>query len=61
MNTKNIKGFRLILEYPNSPKLGTFEPYTTGEFLKYPEIWKPVYNNERIVTTTTTTIVEVVK
>ena len=37
------KGFILIREYPNSKKIGTFEPYTTGEYLKYPEIWKPVY------------------
>jgi len=46
--TKKCKGFILIREYPNSRKLGSFEPYTTGEFLKYPEIWKPVYDGEEI-------------
>ncbi len=39
---KNEKGFILIKEYPGSPKLGTFEPYTTGLYLKYPQFWKPV-------------------
>lgn len=37
-------GFILIREYPRSKKLHSFEPYTTGEFLRYPEIWKPIYN-----------------
>lgn len=41
---KKIKGFILIREYPGcGKKVGDFEPYTTGEFLKYPEIWEPVY------------------
>lgn len=32
------------MDYPgNTRPLGTFEPYTTGEFSKYPEIWKVVY------------------
>lgn len=45
METKDkICGFILIREYPGcSKKVGDFVPYTTGEFLGYPEIWKPVY------------------
>lgn len=40
-------GFILIKQYPNCRKpLGYFEPFTTGEFLKYSEFWKPVYKSE---------------
>lgn len=43
-NTKDIKGFILLIEYPGcSKKVGHFEPSTTGEFIKYPKIWKPVF------------------
>jgi hypothetical protein len=42
-----IKGYILIQEYPGcSKKVGDFEPYTSGEFSKYPNIWKPVYYKE---------------
>ena len=41
------KGFRLVREYPGcGRKLGDFEPFTSGEFLKYPEIWEPVYHDD---------------
>ncbi len=53
---KKIKGFTLIREYPNSKKVGSFEPYTTGEFLKYPHLWKPVYIGSAVVKTETHTI-----
>lgn len=44
-----IKGFILLREYPGcKKKKGDFEPYTSGEFLKYPEIWKPVYTQSYI-------------
>lgn len=37
------KGFILIAEYPNcNKKKGQFEPYTSGLFLNYPDVWKPV-------------------
>ncbi len=42
---KKCTGFILIREYPNSKKFGYFEPFTTGEFLKFPDIWKPVYES----------------
>lgn len=43
------KGFILLREYPGCrKKKGDFEPYTTGYFLKYPEIWKPVYHKDYI-------------
>lgn len=42
---KKLIGFILLIEYPNCrKKVGDFEPFTTGEFLKYPLIWKPIYN-----------------
>lgn len=42
---RNISGFILKKEYPGcKKKVGDFEKYTTGEFLKYPEIWEPVYS-----------------
>jgi hypothetical protein len=42
-----IKGYILIQEYPGCRKrIGDFEPYTSGEFSKYPHIWKPVYHKE---------------
>ena len=47
---KKCKGFILIREYPNSKKVGSFEPFTTGEFLRYPEIWKPIYEDETVRT-----------
>lgn len=44
-----IKGYILILDYPgNQRPLGTFEPYTTGQFSQYPHIWKPVYYEDVI-------------
>ena len=31
-----IKGYRLIIDYPgNRRPLGTFEPYTSGDFSRY--------------------------
>ncbi len=40
-------GFILIREYPGcNRRVGDFEPYTSGSFLKYPEIWKPVYKKD---------------
>lgn len=45
--SKNCIGFILVKEYPNCrKKLGYFEPFTTGEFLKYPEYWRPVYKGQ---------------
>lgn len=42
-----IKGYILLQEYPGCrKKIGDFEPYTSGEFSKYPNIWKPVYHKE---------------
>ena len=42
-----IKGYILIADYPgNRRKLGDFEPYTSGEFSKYPHLWKPVYHTD---------------
>jgi len=39
-----IKGYQLVADYPgNNKPLGYFEPYTTGEYSKYPHLWKPVY------------------
>lgn len=32
----------------NNRPLGTFEPYTTGEFSNYPKVWKPVYYDDVI-------------
>jgi len=43
---EKITGFKLIKEYPGSKKLGYFERFTTGEFLKYPEYWQPVYQEQ---------------
>jgi hypothetical protein len=40
-------GFILLVEYPGCRKRrGDFEPYTTGEFMAYPKIWKPVFKSE---------------
>jgi hypothetical protein len=37
-------GFILIRNYPgNIRKIGSFEQFTTGEFLQYPGVWHPVY------------------
>ena len=42
---KKPYGFRLIREYPGcNRKIGDYEPFTTGEFIKYPDVWKPVYH-----------------
>ena len=42
-----IKGYTLLQEYPGcNRKVGDFEPYTSGEFSKYPNIWKPVHHKE---------------
>lgn len=47
MAEKKCIGFILIREYPKcTKKIGYFERFTTGEFLKYPDIWKPIYNHE---------------
>ena len=35
-----IKGYILIA--------GSFEPYTSGEFSRYPHLWKPVYYDDVI-------------
>ncbi len=44
-----IKGYKLIMDYQgNRRPLGTFEPYTTGEYSRYPKIWEPVYYNDVI-------------
>jgi len=41
------KGFILIRKYPGCRKeIGDFEPLTSGDFLNYPEIWKPVYHDD---------------
>ena len=46
---KDIKGFILLIEYPGCrKKVGDFEPCTTGEFIKYPMIWKPVFKKSYI-------------
>jgi len=47
---KNPTGYVLIKEYPNSKKIGYFEPYTTGEYSKHPEYWKPVFDDEVLKT-----------
>ena len=48
-NHPKIKGYRLIADYPgNHRPLGYFEPYTTGEYSRYPHIWKPVYYQDVI-------------
>lgn len=42
-------GFRLLIEYPGcNKKVGDFEPFTTGHFLRYPKIWKPIYTEREI-------------
>lgn len=42
---KKLIGFILLIEYPGCrKKIGDFESFTTGEFLSYPQIWKPIYN-----------------
>ena len=47
---KKPRGFVLIREYPGSKKVGTFEPYTTGQFISYPQIWHPIYDDETVTT-----------
>lgn len=45
MTERKCTGFVLLKEYPGcKTKKGSFEPFTTGEFLKYPDVWEPVYN-----------------
>lgn len=40
----DIKGFILMIEYPGcSKRVGYYEKCTSGEFLNYPAIWKPVF------------------
>jgi len=41
--SKSLKGYKLVKEYPGSPILGTFEQYTTGRLSAYPEFWQPIY------------------
>ncbi len=44
-----IKGYILIRDYPgNKRPLGSFEPFTTGQYSKYPHLWKPVYYDDVI-------------
>ena len=46
-NHPRYKGFILIAEYPGCRrKKGDFEPYTTGDFLNYPDVWKPVLHDD---------------
>ena len=41
------KGFILIREYPGCNRSkGSFEPYTSGKFLNFPEIWEPVLHDD---------------
>lgn len=48
---KKCIGFILLKRYPGCRRsVGSFEPFTTGEFLQYPEIWQPVYNNQSVET-----------
>lgn len=42
-----VKGFRLVKEYPGSPQIGSFEPYTTGEYLKFQKYWKVEYKDAK--------------
>lgn len=50
MTKRKCIGYILRIEYPGCNKRkGYFEPYTTGEFSKYPEIWKPVYEKNQHV------------
>jgi len=43
-NRKDIKGFKLLIEYPVCrKKVGEFELNTTVEFINYPRIWQPVF------------------
>jgi hypothetical protein len=44
---EKYKGFILLIEYPGcNRKKGEFEPFTSGKFLNYPEIWKPVFTTK---------------
>ena len=44
LENRKCIGFILLREYPRCNKrVGEFERFTTGEFLRYPEIWKPIY------------------
>lgn len=59
---KKCKGFVLIREYPNCRrKVGSFEPFTTGEFLRYPDIWQPIFESGSVVETERYTIEITVK
>ena len=47
MSNDKYKGFILLREYPGcGKKKGSFEPFTSGLFLNYPEIWQPVYTTK---------------
>lgn len=40
-------GFILLIKYPGCRReVGDFEPYTNGEFLNFPLIWKPVLHTD---------------
>lgn len=41
-----IKGYKLIRAYPGNHRIGIFEPYTTGLYSNYPEVWEPVYHDD---------------
>ncbi len=46
MKNKKIVGYILKKKYPGcSKKVGDFEPYTTGVFSHFPEIWMPIYED----------------
>lgn len=52
--TRVCTGFILEKLYPGCRrKIGDFEPYTTGEFLKWTEFWKPMYKDLTIRHTVT--------
>ena len=49
MSHPKYKGFILIRSYPGCNRnLGSFEPYTTGNFIEYPHLWEPVYQESYI-------------
>ena len=41
---KDIKGFKLLMEYPGCrKKVGEFDDNTSSDFINYPRIWQPVF------------------
>lgn len=47
MKSKVYKGFILKVKYPGCHKnVGDFEPYTTGLYIQFPDIWEPVYHTQ---------------